>query len=246
MLSKNKIKFIKSLQNKKQRTEHNCFVVEGRKGIVALLDSPFEVLEIYVSEKALELEPAIKKLNPSIIEEDEIKKAAGLSNNMEGIAVVQQIGSTNLSFEKSVLYLDGVSDPGNLGTIIRTADWFGIQHVICSPNCVEFYNPKTIQSTMGSFANIVPQILSVKEFMVLKPQGMPVFLAELNGEHPTILSGYSAVVLVMGSESHGVSKDWKAFNYTSVTIPAAPNSKAESLNVGVATSILCYQLQSSY
>lgn len=183
-------------------------------------------------------------MKPQVVSESEIEKISGLKSNTEGVAVVQQKKALPINFETSILYLDGVSDPGNLGTIIRTADWFGISQVVCASNCVEFYNPKTIQSTMGSFVSLVPIVMDVESFIKLKPKSTPVFLAEMEGEHPSALNNKEPVVLVMGSESHGVSNHWKSISHQSITIPQSALSKAESLNVGVATSILCYILKS--
>ena len=242
MLSKNKIKFIKSLQQKKFRTMNNLFVVEGRKGVLSLIGSSFTVEEVYCSTNIFSEYPEINTLNPIVVEESVLENASALMTNREAIAVVHQKESPNIDWEREILFLDGISDPGNLGTIIRTAEWFGIHQVICSFDAVEFYNPKVIQSTMGAFAHRIPVVLSVEEFIRQKPHDVPVFIADLAGEAPEQLAGLSKGVLVMGSESHGVSTSW-GDNVQRICIPSSVESKAESLNVAIATSILCYQIK---
>lgn len=243
MLSKNKIKFIKSLQQKKNRIESNLFVVEGRKSVSSLLNSPFEVKEVYCTDIVLKKVPGLLALNPFIVEDSSIQKASGLVSNKEAIAVVKQKYSEEIDWNKNILYLDGISDPGNLGTIVRTAEWFGIEQIICSDDCVEFYNPKVIQSTMGSFSSKAPVIKSVSSFLKEAPEGLDIYVTSFNGESPKKISGIKSGALVMGSESHGVSDLWETAKHTDITIPSSPDSKAESLNVAIATSILCFQIK---
>ncbi len=242
MLSKNKIKFIKSLQQKKFRNEHQKFIIEGRKGVLALLGSSLEVVEVFCSESIAQNYSEINQLNPVIVDESLLEKASGLKNNKEAIAIVKQKEFEGIDWSKEILYLDGVSDPGNLGTIIRTAEWFGIAQIVCSPDCVDFFNPKVIQSTMGAYAYKQPIVLAVEELLEQKPKDIPVFVTAFGGESPNQLAGIKQGVLVMGSESHGVSNNWGDV-VIEITIPSDPDTKAESLNVGIATSILCYQIK---
>lgn len=242
MLSKNKIKFIKSLQQKKFRNEHQKFIIEGRKGVLALLGSGLEADEVFCSESIAQNYSEINQLNPVIVDESLLEKASGLKNNKEAIAIVNQKELSGLDWSKEILYLDGVSDPGNLGTIIRTAEWFGIAQIVCSPDCVDFFNPKVIQSTMGAYAYKQPIVLAVEEFLEQKPNDIPVFVTAFGGESPKQLAGVRNGVLVMGSESHGVSNNWGQ-DVIEITIPSDPDTKAESLNVGIAASILCYQIK---
>ena len=243
MLSKNKIKFIKSLQQKKNRSEYKAFVVEGRKSVLSLLHSEFKIKEIYCSEFALKKSPDLNALNPVITEEGLIEKASGLKFNKEAIAVVEQKKHHTIDWGKPMLYLDGVSDPGNLGTIIRTAEWFGIEQIVCSEECVELYNPKVIQSTMGAFSSRIPVVKGVASFLEEKPKDINVYVTDFAGEPTKIISGIQKGVIVMGSESHGVSSFWESTEHTKITIASSPNSKAESLNVAVATSIVCFQIK---
>jgi TrmH family RNA methyltransferase len=212
------------------RNETECFVVEGRKGIEELLKANWTIKELYVSEVI-----AMKY--------KDFESASGLKNNKEGIAVVgfktpEPINWTN----GFVLYLDNVSDPGNLGTIIRTADWFGIAHVVCNDRTVDFYNPKVIQSTMGAFTRVVPSYINVEALKAVIPKDYPVYATFLDGESPNRLQETKNGLLVMGSESHGVSESFLTLNPTKITIPSGTDSVTESLNVAIATSILCYEI----
>jgi TrmH family RNA methyltransferase len=242
MLSKNKIKFIKSLQQKKFRNEYNVFVVEGRKGVLSLVNTEWDVLEAYCTENLANEYPEISQLNPVFVDELSLDKASGLKTNKEAIAVVRKAKHPLINWEKEVVYLDGVSDPGNMGTIIRTTEWFGIHQIVCSEDSVEFYNPKVIQSTMGAFTKKIPILLDVKDFLLQKPSDIPVFITAFDGESPNTLANLKKGVIVMGSESHGVSDKWGE-TVRKITIPSDPNTNAESLNVAVATSILCYQIK---
>ncbi|MAS52413.1 MAG: RNA methyltransferase [Flavobacteriales bacterium] len=243
MLSKNKIKFIKSLQQKKNRSEFNAFIVEGRKSVSSLRNSGFKIIEIYCSDSALKKSPGLQELNPVVVDELSIEKASGLKSNKEAIAVVEQKVPQEIDWNKTMLFLDGISDPGNLGTIIRTAEWFGVEQVVCSEDCVELYNPKVIQSTMGAFSSKIPIVKGIASFLEEKPDNVTVYVTHFTGEPTKIVSGITTGVVVMGSESHGVSNLWESKDHTKITISSGPNSKAESLNVAVATSIVCFQIK---
>jgi len=244
MLSKNKIKFIRSLQQKKTRNEAQCFVVEGRKGIQELLNANWTIKELYISEVIeTKFKDLLVNVNHSIEDERTIESASGLKNNREGIAVVNFKEPEEINWKKGfVLYLDNISDPGNLGTIIRTADWFGIAHVICNDKTVDFYNPKVIQSTMGAFTRFIPSYIDVEQLKRIMPENHPVFTAFLDGGSPSKLQSVENGLLVMGSESHGISEEFLSLNPVKITIPAGVDSVTESLNVAIATSILCYEI----
>lgn len=244
MLSKNKIKFIRSLQQKKTRNETQCFVVEGRKGIEELLNADWIIRELYVSELiARKFKDLLVNVNYSISDEQAIELASGLKNNKEAIAVVSFKSPKEINWTNGfVLYLDNISDPGNLGTIIRTADWFGITHVICNNKTVDFYNPKVIQSTMGAFTRVIPSYIDIKQLELIMPADYPVFATFLDGDSPSKLKSVENGLLVMGSESHGISEDILLLNPIKITIPAGVDSVTESLNVAIATSILCYEI----
>tara|TARA_X000000368_G_C22992146_1_gene694814 strand:+ start:701 stop:1447 length:747 start_codon:yes stop_codon:yes gene_type:complete len=244
MLSKNKIKFIRSLQQKKIRNETKCFVVEGRKGIEELLKENWSIKELYVSETiALKYKTLLRGKSFNIEPENLIESASGLKNNKEGIAIVNFKIPEDIKWENGfILYLDNISDPGNLGTIIRTADWFGISHVVCNDCTVDFYNPKVIQSTMGAFSRVIPSYINIDDLKNIIPKNYPIYATFLDGEPPNRLQESEYGLLVMGSESHGISESFLALNPIKITIPSGSESITESLNVAIATSILCYEI----
>lgn len=242
MLSKNKIKFVKSLQQKKFRNEHEMFVVEGRKNLEALAKSKFEIVDFFATQKLLDSSASLQTLPSDIVSEKDLDRLTSLKSNTEGLAVVKQRPNSSLDFSGWSIYLDGVTDPGNLGTILRTADWFGIKQVICSPNTVDFYNPKVIQSTMGSFTKILPVYISCDEYIAKIPNDYPVFVTVVEGGSANALHNNNKGLLVMGSESHGVSENWLSHDYNTVTINKSKSTNAESLNVAIATSVLCYEI----
>ncbi len=245
-------KSIKKLVDKKHRNETGLFIVEGDKNIRELLDSDFVIAEIVGTVHFLnaihdELSAYTQRLHiyprTSSMRSDELARAGSLVTNEFGIAVVKQ--KNELSFEvllehaknDFVLVLDDVRDPGNLGTIVRIADWYGITHIAASRTTTDFYNPKTISATMGSFTR---SLLSYGDHIALlqKAQEMkiPVLSADMDGKsiHEGNLPQNGFVV--MGSESRGVSEEALAYTSDRVTIPRFGN--AESLNVSVATGII--------
>lgn len=236
-LSKNEIKFIKSLQQKKIRVSEGCYVVEGIKLVEELIeDQPENIRTLYRLENAdLEIPESIKQV---VITTKELERISGLKNPNQVLALVNIPDKkiVNVFEEGLVLLLDDVSDPGNLGTIIRTADWFGIETIICSPECVELYNPKVAQATMGAIfrVNVYYQELN-DSIQNLKAQGYTVFAADMKGQDvfKTNLPKKSAVL--MGSESHGVDPNFLP-QCESITIPG--KGKSESLNVAIAASII--------
>ena len=157
MLSKSKIKIVKSLKYKKNRINSKLFLVEGIKGIKEVLSSNYNIHFTILSQTEYDnLDKNLINDNIYILSENEIKKLSNLKNNYSGIAVVE-IKNNNindLKFNDLVIALDSISDPGNLGTIIRIADWYNIRNIICSKNTVDFYNPKVIQASMGSFIRV--------------------------------------------------------------------------------------------
>lgn len=252
MISKSQISYIKSLHLKKYRKEHQQFIIEGDKLTDEFLNSDFQVKEIYLLDSKREkyellLSKSAKKIEIITVRREEIEKMSQLSTAPDVMALVDIPMQTSedtipaSEFENNiVLMLDDVKDPGNLGTIIRIADWFGIKHVICSENCVELYNSKVIQSTMGSILRINVYYTDLINYM--KHNGNHnVYGALLEGnsiyEHIGKLNG----ILLMGSESHGISMDLIPFISHPISIPRF--GMAESLNVAIATGILCSEIK---
>ncbi len=237
MISKQQQKYIQSLHLKKNRITENTFLVEGRKSILELANSNFEIVNIYVSADLIE---EFKKLFVSIdvIEAtaDEINKVSSLSTNRNAIAVVKIPFVKKMPDEPEdlILALDSINDPGNLGTIIRIADWYGIKHIICSENTVDFFNPKVIVASMGSFVRVQVNYLNLTEF--LANTKLPILGAFLGGENVHDFQFPKASCLVIGSESHGISEEVSKLINKKITIPRF--GYAESLNAGVATAII--------
>ncbi len=236
MLSKNLAKLIKSLQNKKDRNELGLFLVEGRKSVEELLKSDFEIDFILGTGVFLEKNrDAIKDIRYEILSPDELEKVSALESNNSVLAVAKQKINKNIEIANElIIVLDEIKDPGNLGTIIRTADWYGIKKIILSENSVDFYNPKVISGTMGSFTRMNIFYTDLKVF--LAGQKLPVLGAYLGGKNIHEMQFPAAGILLMGNESKGISADLEQFVTDKITIPKF--GEAESLNVGIATGII--------
>ncbi len=233
-LSKQRQKYIQSLHNKKYRRQYGVFLVEGQKSILELFDSDFEIEELFLTSLGDSQVNFQGKV--TLCSDAEVKKASFLQTNNFGIAIVRMKDSQSIEIAQDewVLALDDIRDPGNLGTIIRTADWYGIKTIICSHDTVDCYNPKVISSTMGSFARVNLVYAELKDY--LSKVGKPVYGAVLNGENVHSQSFQVPGVLIIGSESHGISPEIETILDHRLTIPNFGN--AESLNAGIATAIL--------
>lgn len=233
MISKQQQKYIHSLHNKKYRSEYTQFLVEGEKGLSELLASDFEIIDFYYTEYFAS-KYSIPK-NAVLCTSSQIEAVSTFKSNSSGLAVVKQ--KRNLApenFDKVTLILDNINDPGNLGTIIRLADWYGIKNIICSNSTVEFYSPKVISSTMGSFTRISVFYTDLSSF--LGSFKFPVYGAFLNGENIHKHTFEDRIGLIIGSESHGISESLKSLVNKKITIPKLGN--AESLNAAMATGII--------
>ena len=240
MISKNQIKYIKSLQKKGARVEGRCFLVEGIKMIKELLPSDFKIQSLWATEKGAETFQRNTDflITPEIISTKEMERISSLKNPPGILDVVEIPNNTNSDIENGhVIVLDGVNDPGNLGGIIRTADWFGINQIVCSENSVDCYNPKVIQATMGGIFRVDVVYTNLSDY--LSNIEKPIIGLTLNGEELTTKITDPSI-LVFGSESHGVSKEIQQFFTKERWIPK--KGKAESLNLGVAVGIVCNQL----
>ena len=235
MISINQKKFVNSLKQKKFRTQYNCFLVEGVKMVDELLLSNYEVEHLFATATWKENNSTVNCIE---ISEKELNSITSLKTPNEVLAVVKQKETclTDLSSQLTIA-LDQIQDPGNLGTIIRTADWFGVQNIICSEDSVEKYNPKVIQATMGSFFRVNVKYSNLKEFFSSNSE-LRVYGSLLEGKnvYEKQLKPEGSVLL-MGNESKGISKDLLPLITEEITIPSFGN--AESLNVAVATAILC-------
>ncbi len=234
MVSKNKIKLYRSLDTKKGREKANLFIAEGPKVVNDLLQAGFEAEEIFEDI-------------------EDIKKITFLQHpqSMLGVFKLKQVPNlqedvfTFFPSQKLSLALDGVQDPGNLGTIIRIADWFGIENIYCSPNTVDCWNPKVVQATMGSIARVNIHYTSLLEFVDSLPLNYPIYATLLDGNniYQQDLTEYG--VIVMGNEGNGISTELRQKINHKLYVPNYPadRSSAESLNVAIATAIVCAEFR---
>jgi TrmH family RNA methyltransferase len=246
MLSKNQIKNITALHSKKERAEAGLFIIEGDKLIAEALDSSYTIESIYALSIWLdENDRKIKDSKIKLVEvtADELKKISLLSTANNVLAVCKQKHfdlDTSLFQDKLSLFLDDIRDPGNFGTIIRLAHWFGIPQVICSPETVEFYNPKAVQSSMGSIFHVNLVTMDLGEVLANNGENKPakVFGALLEGQNIYLKDNFTSGILVIGNESNGISSKNLKFISDKIKIPPAAENHAESLNAAMATSIL--------
>ena len=252
MLSHNQIKYINSLKIKKFRQQHGTFIVEGEKGVSELLAGPLKTVSIFaLNEWLVQNEHSLKSrdINYQLITADELKKVSDLITPNKVLAIAEMPAATApdpITFSGMALALDGIRDPGNLGTMIRTADWFGIRQIICSTDSVDMYNPKVVQSTMGSFGRVNVTYTDLRAFIGALPDGFPVFGALLEGPDITEKIFTKAGIIVIGSESHGISKSLIPYVNEPIHIPrfsdSGTDNQAESLNASIANGIICFEI----
>ena len=232
MITKNTIKQIASLRQQKFRKELGLFVVEGRKMTEELLHSDFETVGLYATEAFLAENPSFS--DAEVVSEMQMEQMSGLD--------IPQQGEIKTS-SKLVLALDGIANPGNMGTLIRTAEWFGIHDVVCSMDCVELWNPKTVQATMGSLFRMKVWKTNLADYLhQAQSEGKAVYGALLEGENLFQMKLKTEGVLVIGSESHGIRADVLPCITHPVTIPRVGGSATESLNAAVAGAILMAEM----
>lgn len=234
MVSKSQIKLITGLAQKKNRTKYGLFVVEGIKGISEILNSNLELDSLFTTQPIFRAPPTkTHEITPT-----ELKKISGLTTPQTGLAIFKIPPAKAPSFSGLMLALDGIRDPGNLGTIIRLCDWFGIVDLICSPDTVDCYNPKVVQASMGSITRVNISYLPLDE--LIKNAGeVPVLGTFLEGENIYTNKIPSKCIMIMGNEANGISEDLEKMLTQKINIPQFGNSsKTESLNVATATAIL--------
>jgi RNA methyltransferase, TrmH family len=243
MLSKSQINLLKSLQQKKFRLEHGFFLVEGRRSIAEFAGSAYQVQCIYHTPA---FDPKVLKLSQKInlceISVTELEKISTLKTPQDAVAQIKVpewpvLKQNDLQGQFSIV-LDGIQDPGNMGTIIRIADWFGIGHIICSEDTVDAYNPKVIQACMGSLARVKVHYTDLAGF--LKETGLPKFGALLNGDSIYNADFGSEGLIIMGNEGNGITPRIQQLITRAITIPRI--GQAESLNVAVATALFCSEI----
>lgn len=243
MVSKSQISLIKSLQQKKSRREQRLFVAEGFKSVSEFIASGYHIHTVYFTPAvAAKMHKLPKKTNFEEISAAELQKMSSLTTPQEVLAVIHlpewPALTRQMLLGRFTLVLDGVQDPGNLGTIIRTADWFGIKNIICSDDTVDAYNPKVVQATMGSLARINLHYTNLAT--LLPTLNLPVYGAMLNGENIYNTDFGTEGLIAMGNEGNGLRPDVQALITRSITIPRV--GEAESLNVAIATALFCSEI----
>jgi len=252
MLSKTKIKIIRSLDSKKSRNETGLFITEGEKLVQELIDSHFNIEYIAGTEEwfgSYTNKNLLRCKEKEIVTQAELNKVSFLKTPQQVICLAS-LPRYELDLDhfrdKLSLILDNVQDPGNLGTILRAADWFGIENVICSKDTADAFNPKVIQATMGAICRVKVYYEDLDNIlMAVKKRGMPVYGTTLEGENIYSASLASHGFIIMGNESKGINPAWLPKLDKQLFIPFYPGNKkrSESLNVAVATAIICAEFR---
>lgn len=237
MVTKNQIKLVKSLQQKKYRNQHGLFVAEGEKLVNEILQSDFKAFKIFSSDK----ETALIYDDINSVTSKELRQMSG-QHHSSGILGVFYIPKAQTQVQGDwILALDAVRDPGNLGTIIRLADWFGIQTIICSEDTVDCYNPKVLQATMGSVARVSVQYTVLTSY--LETCDLPIYGTFMEGAILGKEELPDKGVLILGNEANGISQEVSNKIDKRLTIPQYATKTAESLNVASATAIILHEIR---
>ena len=245
MLSKNKIKHFNSLILNKFRQQHQEFILEGTKSVEELLKSDFTIKEIIATAEWVQHHPLVLKAIPTEVVTDREMQQISQMKTPPGVLALVAIPTVSWKLNQGfTLILDGINDPGNLGTIIRTADWFGIGNIVCSHDTVDVYHPKVVQATMGSIFRVNVFYENLESVLTTAQQNhLTIYGAVMNGENifSADLKDTSAL-LVIGSESHGIREHLSPLLTHPITYPKfglkANGSTAESLNAAIATALL--------
>ena len=233
-ISKNQLKLITSLSQKKYRQKHQLFIAEGIKVVNELLNSSFEVEILFCAD---DFKTAISEDKITRISEIELKKISTLKSPNKVLGIFKIPEEKLLENSGLILALDAINDPGNLGTIIRLCDWFGISQLVCSKDTVDCYNQKVVQASMGSLTRISIHYIDLEDY--LSGTNLPTFIADMDGDnvYKTVLPKEG--ILILGNEANGVSKEVKKQIQRKISIPRfGKTQETESLNVATATAIL--------
>jgi tRNA/rRNA methyltransferase len=239
MLSKNQVKLIQKLQQKKYRNELNLFIVEGKKSIVEFLQAGYR-LELLIATEVFAT--ALNGQPITLVSKEELRKVSSLKNPDEGLAIFHQRQHKGILQEGVILALDNVQDPGNLGTLIRLCDWFGIETLICNSQTVDCYNPKVVQASMGSLTRVAVHYVDLAGF--LATCALPLYAMDLDGENLYTTEFPEDCVLILGNEANGISPEIRALADGIITIPRFGKlQQTESLNVAMAGAIVVSQVR---
>ena len=252
MLTQNQIKHIRSLQQKKFRSEHKQFIAEGPKLVEELIGGKFSFDCIYAKKEWLadHADRLQAKEIPFIeINSKELERISGLTAPNAVLAVIntpEESFLENIFGKELILVLDGIKDPGNMGTIIRTADWFGINNIFCSENTVDVYNPKVVQASMGSISRVNVYYTEIEKLLKDIYDKVSIYGAYTDGENIYEIQPKQNGVIVIGNESFGISENLKQYIHHKVSVPLfrrTDERSPESLNASVASAIMCYEFR---
>lgn len=240
-ISKNQLKLITSLSQKKYRQKNSLFIAEGIKVINELLNSSFQVDTLFATddfETTISLDKIVR------VSEKDLQKISNLKSPNKVLGLFKIPDEKPLQQNGLTIVLDAINDPGNLGTIIRLCDWFGVRQLICSKDTVDCYNPKVVQASMGSLTRISIKYIDLENY--LQETKLPTFIADMNGENVYSSTLPKEGVLVMGNEANGVSDELKTLIKNKISIPRfGETQETESLNVATATAILLSEFKRS-
>ena len=231
MVSKNVLKQLWQLRQKKFRKQYDLFAVEGKKAIATFLEHGFDLVHSFAIEKDTDNTIAVE-----MISANDMKKLSSLSTPTSHWAAFKLPLANTFAAQQLNLALDGIRDPGNMGTIIRLCDWFGIHQLICSADTVDCFNPKVVQASMGSLAKVHVHYVDLVTFVA--EHNLVAVGTDMQGDNVYTTTLPANAVLVLGNEGQGISKAVKSILQQSVSIPSVGNPAAESLNVAMATAIL--------
>ena len=243
MVSKNQKKLIKSLHQKKYRKQHGLFVAEGKKVIKELLDAELEIHSLYT------VDPDAFNISSKMVYEitdQELQQISFLTTPQVALAVFYIPKMNEINLDGLTLVLDDVRDPGNLGTIIRLCDWFGVKELVCSKQTVDCFNPKVVQATMGSITRVNINYLDIKDFLLVNKATTSVFGTFMDGTNIYRQKLPQKAIVIMGNEANGISEEIKEVVDYKITIPQFGSSqKTESLNVATATAVVLSEFRRS-
>jgi TrmH family RNA methyltransferase len=241
MISQKWKKLVKSLHQKKYREVEKLFLVEGEKPILELLQSGFYVEKLFVSDLFLKKNPDVS-LNFELVSTQELAQISAMENNQMALAVVRQYENTMLVPENDLIVaLDNIQDPGNLGTILRICDWYGVKKVVCSNQSVDLYNLKVINASKGSFLRVRCFYTDLKNYLVYCVKNFSealIYASTLQGKSIYETRFQKPAILIMGNEARGISEDILSYVKQEISIPRPMEGGAESLNVAIATAII--------
>ena len=241
-ISKNQLKLITSLSQKKYRQKHNLFIAEGVKVLNELLNSTFEIETLFCTD---DFEATISEEKVVRISETELKKVSTLKSPNKALGIFKIPKEKAVQNSGLTIALDAINDPGNLGTIIRLCDWFGVTQLVCSKDTVDCYNQKVVQASMGSLTRVSIHYTDLENYIT--KSNLDTFIADMDGENVYKTKLPKEGILIMGNEANGVSEEIKSLLQHKISIPRfGETQETESLNVATATAILLSEFKRSY